>query len=327
MRALAFPAGLALSIGIVAAGWAADQSGVAPAPGVVSGPVLLSAPDQFIAVPDLCVDSQSDFQLQVPFEDPALALGAWTWQLLPDGVLFPTYLAGTRESRLASHWSHVTDLGWVWDASLGGRAGVIRFGTVDPAWPEGWQLDVEGVAFPRLAMEFDHDMVETGFRVGSPLTFRRGRWEGKLAYYHYSSHLGDEWMVRQASFNRVNYKRDAALLALAFRPLPALRLYAEAGWAFVTDGGSQPWEFQFGAEYSSVAPSGPFGAPFLAVNCRLREEVDFGGNFVAQAGWQWRGASGNLLRVGAHYFNGMTDQYQFLNEHEEQIGLGVWYDH
>ncbi len=326
MRSLACLVGLTVILAPFGPGSAAERSNVVFLP-TASGLAVLEAGDQAIAVPDLCVDSPNDFQLQVPFDDPNWAVGAWTWQLLPDGILFPAYLAGTRESRFASQWNHVTDLGWVWDIALGGRVGLIRFGSMDPAWPEGWQLDVEGAAFPRLAFELDHHLVETGFRVGTPLTFRRNRWEAKLAYYHYSSHLGDEWMVRQGSFDRANYTRDVVLVGVAFRPLMALRVYGEAGWSFVTDGGSEPWEFQFGAEYSSVTPAGRFGSPFLAVNARLRQEVDFGGSFVAQAGWQWRGRSGRLLRAGAHYFNGMTDQYQFLNEHEEQIGFGLWYDY
>jgi hypothetical protein len=104
-------------------------------------------------------------------------------------------------------------------------------------------------------------------------------------------------------------------------------LYAEAGWAFVTDGGSRPWEFQFGADYSPVCPSGILGAPFLAINSRIREEVDFGGNLTVQTGWQWRGHTGQLFRTGFYYMNGESDHYQFLREHEEQIGLGMWYDY
>jgi len=86
-----------------------------------------------------------------------------------------------------------------------------------------------------------------------------------------------------------------AMLVLA-AVVPAL--YAEAGWAFYVDGGTEPWEFQFGAEYSPLGPTGLAGAPFLAVNGHLRQEVDFGGSLVVQAGWQWRGRTGHLMRAG-----------------------------
>ena len=33
-----------------------------------------------------------------------------------------------------------------------------------------------------------------------------------------------------------------------------------------------------------------------------------------------------LLRVGVHYYNGMSSQFTFFNQFEEQIGVGMWYD-
>ena len=106
-----------------------------------------------------------------------------------------------------------------------------------------------------------------------------------------------------------------------------LRLYAEAGWAFYSDGGSDPWEFQFGIDYSPVLPQFGRGAPFVALNGHLREDVDFGGNFVAQLGWQWRGKlTERLFRVGLHYLTGPSPQFQFFRDSEEQLGIGVWYD-
>ena len=60
------------------------------------------------------------------------------------------------------------------------------------------------------------------------------------------------------------------------------------------------------------------------MNGHLREEVDFGGNLVVQAGWLWRGQSGRVLRTGLHYYNGKSNQFQFFNTFEQQVGLGIW---
>jgi hypothetical protein len=249
------------------------------------------------------------------------------WQLLPDGLMFPAYLAGGRESRFASQWVYERDKGWLWDVALGGRAAILRFGTSDQVLPEGFQLDIEGATFPRLNLEECRRLDSVDFRFGIPLTARRGHWEGKFAYYHLSSHLGDEFFLDEPEVVPINYIRDVLVLAVAVRPHTDLRFYVEAGWAFLTDGGSQPWEFQFGADYSPVEPSGLLGAPFFAINGRIREEIDFAGNLTVQVGVQWRGQTGKLFRTGLHYFNGKTDQYQFFREHEEQIGLGLWYDY
>lgn len=257
---------------------------------------------------------------------PQIATGEWTWQLLPEGLMYRSYLAGPREARFGSVWLRERDRESLWDITLGGRAGLIRFGTQDASWPEGYQLDVEGAAFPRLILDGTRDLDSVDFRVGFPLTYRRGPWEAKFGYYHLSSHLGDELMLRGGRVPRINYVRDSLILAVGLRPNRDLRLYAETGWAFYADGGAEPWEFLFGVEYSPVAPSGARGSPFFAIGAHLREENDFGGNMVLQTGWQWRGPAGHLLRVGLHYLTGESNQYQFYHRHEEQLGIGTWFD-
>jgi len=248
-------------------------------------------------------------------------------QILPDGLMFPAYLAGQKESRMASQWVYIEHQGWMWDVALGGRAGILRWGTDDPRFPQGWQIDIEGAAFPRLNLETGREMESTDFRFGVPWTARHGRWEYKFGYYHLSSHLGDEFMVTNNTFDRVNYVRDSLVAGVAVRPHRDVRVYGEVGWGFYIDGGAEPWEFQFGADYSPTEPTGVWGSPFAAINGHLREEVEFGGHLIVQAGWQWRGQSGHLFRVGAQYFNGESIQYQFFDRHEEQLGVGLWYDY
>jgi hypothetical protein len=261
-------------------------------------------------------------------ESAILARQTWSWQVLPDGLIYRSYLAGVHEPRMSAVWSDERGGGGIWDATLGGRVGILRHGTQNPSHPEGWQLDVEGAAFPRLLTNSEWDVGAVDFRVGVPLTYGTGPWSAKLAFYHLSSHLGDEFAVKNPSVARVNYVRDVAVLGFAFRPLEDWRVYAEAGWAFHMSGGAEPWEFQFGGEYSPVWANGFRGSPFLAINAHLQEEVSYGGNLTAQAGWQWRGAdSGSLLRAGVQYFTGQSNQYQFFQrDSEQQLGGGLWYD-
>lgn len=257
---------------------------------------------------------------------PAGGRTCWTWQLLPPSLLYKSYLAGPREPRLGTQWIYTRDYGWYWDSTLGGRAGLLRYGSTDTVLPEGWQLDVEGAAFPRLDAEHARDLVAADFRVGVPLTFRRGPWAMKFGYYHISAHLGDEYMLTHPTVERINYVRDSLVLGLALHPHPDWRLYSEVGYAFMIDGGAKPWEFQFGVEFSPADPSTIVGAPFAACNGHLRQENDFGGNVTVQMGWQWRGHYGRTLRVGAHYLNGLSPQYQFYRDFEDQVGVGIWYD-
>ncbi len=252
----------------------------------------------------------------------------WSWHILPPGLVYRAYLAGVKESRFASVWSWDRHQRQLWDITLGGRVAIVRYGTLDPLLPRGFEVQIEGAAFPRLNPNHNMDLDAADFRFGVPLVYSHGPWEHKFGFYHLSSHLGDELMLRDPSVERINYSRDVLVLALAYRWTPDLRLYAEAGWAFHLGGGSQPWEFQFGADYSPIMPSGIRPQPFFAVNGALREELNFGGNFVAQAGIQWRTAfNGGRFRFGLEYFNGGSREFEFFHRFEQQTGLGLWYDY
>lgn len=252
---------------------------------------------------------------------------AWQWQLLPGSIIYQSYLAGAKESRFSSVWAHDKYEGWIWDITLGGRVGLLRYGTPGTQRPEGWQFDMEGAASPRLDLEHYEDLMATDYRFGAPLTYGYGAYQTKVAVYHLSSHIGDEYLLLNPTFTRINYSRNALVWGNAYFLNDDTRMYAEAEWAFDKDVG-QPWAFQFGVDYSPVRSGRKVSAPFAAINGHLREEVDFGGNLVAQAGWQWRPqGEGRLLRAGVQYYVGKSDQFEFFDVDESKIGLGLWYDY
>ena len=174
------------------------------------------------------------------------------------------------------------------DAAVGGRVGLLRYGTENNLLPEGFQFDAEAAAFPRLQLNQVRDLAGVDFRAGAVLTLRSGPWETKFAFYHLCSHLGDQYLLENPGVERVNFSRDALVLGLAYRPIPDVRFYGEVGWAFDCWGDTEPWEFQFGIEYSPARPTGLAGSPFFAINAHFRQEVQFrrrpdGANRLAMA--------------------------------------------
>jgi hypothetical protein len=251
--------------------------------------------------------------------------GEW----LPDGLIYRSYLAGVKEPRIAGTFQQQKHQGLFLDATLGGRVGLIRF---DPGGSrDRWaaQLDVEGAAFPRVDLDREWDLDSSDFRIGFAWTEGDEILQTKFAFYHLSSHLGDELILFDptTATERINYSRDTLVAGVSYFLRPFWRWYAEIGWAPATDGGSEPWEVQFGTELSPLTPVDQHGSPFLAVGAHLREEVDFGGQFVLQTGWQLTGETGRRFRVGLHYLNGMSSELQFFRQSEQQIGLGLWYDY
>src|SRR5262245_28808638 len=101
---------------------------------------------------------------------PTVPRDDWNWQILPDGIIYKAYLANPKESRLGSQIFSQKGDGTLWDSTLGGRVGFLRYGTYDTAWPQGWQLDLEGSAQVRLNPGENLDLQSTDYRVGVPLT-------------------------------------------------------------------------------------------------------------------------------------------------------------
>lgn len=268
-----------------------------------------------------------------PFLTTQMQSPNWGWEILPSDVIWHSYWAGTKESRMSGTFyedvhNNITNL----DVTLGGRAAIARYGTRINGQPYGWELQIEGAGQPRLNLDQNWDLDAADFRFGVPLIYGEENIQFKFSYYHLSSHLGDEYIEREGfnPANRVNYARDELVIGASIFPLPAWRWYAEVGWAFYADQGAEPWEFQFGLDYAQPGPTGAMGTPFFAINGHLREEVDFGGALSAQAGWLWRGNTGRVIRTGVHYFNGKSNQFAFsgpLEQFEQQIGAGLWYDY
>lgn len=281
----------------------------------------------FALVSDLADGSAWSEEGQGPWFEAPLCGDCPEWTIMPRGLVYSSYLAGAKESRFRTVWNYEKDDGWIWDNTLGGRVGLVRYGSSGDERPTGWQLDIEGAGFPRLDWENSNELISADFRFGVPLTYGTDRYQMKFSYYHLSSHVGDEFLIRNPGFTRLNYSRDVLVLGYSYTPHDDLRFYAEAGWAFYSDVGD-PWEFQFGVDYLPGGCTGIRGAPFAALNGHLREELDFGGNLVAQAGWAWRsGPTSGLFRVGAEYYNGRDDQFSFVYDFQSKVGVGLWYDY
>jgi len=251
------------------------------------------------------------------------------WQLLPEGLLYRTWLAGDKESRMQLLNLHdtVSDR-QVMDAVLGGRVGLIRNGTVGGGDPQGFQVDLDGAVFARVLPDEPSSMLEgSDYRVGLTGTWREESTSWRAGYSHISSHVGDEYLLAYPATQRVNYVRDSLLAGISQDLTDGLRVYGEIAWAAGRSGGAEPLELQAGTEWTPAAKSRWSGAPFVAIHGHYREEQGslIGVNTVA--GWNWHGLrSGHRLKLGANYYHGPSTQYSFVDREENLIGGGIWLD-
>jgi hypothetical protein len=296
---------------------------IGPTPFAGSGSLrAASVPPVSVVSPDYQIpfSGASDSTWDVYHVEPG---GIW---LLPDGLIYRSYLAGPKEPRMGGTIEWIDGDSTISDGTFGARIAVLRFGTKDPVHPSGIEIGVEGAAMVRVDLREELDVRSADYRAGVPIAWGDKRRQWKLAYYHLSSHLGDEFLLKNPDFPLFFQSRDVLVLGYSHYWTDCLRLYGEIGWAFRAVA-SEPWEFQFGVEQAPRTRTGLQGEPFFAINGHLRQELDFGGGLSVQAGWAWRSdVSARLLRLGVQYYNGASTQYAFLPYHEQRIGIGLWYD-
>ncbi|HTQ38527.1 MAG TPA: DUF1207 domain-containing protein [Pirellulales bacterium] len=251
----------------------------------------------------------------------------WSWQLMPDGLIWHSDLAGPKEPRIGGVLASDTGVDTKLDGTVGGRVGLLRYGDTADFRPQGWQADVEGAAFIRQDLTQNSDVDAYDFRIGFPVTYGWGDYQMKIAWYHTSAHIGDEYELKHPTFMRINYSRNAIVWGHGYFITPDLRIYSEFEWAYFAEGGSKPWAIQFGIEYNPVV-RGWHGAPFFDINAYLKQENNWGGPLTVETGWQWRPMhGGQMVRTGFFYQTGPTIYGQFFQDSQQLIGYGLWYDY
>lgn len=259
--------------------------------------------------------------------EPMQAETCYEWQVLPVGLMYKAYLAGEKESRMQAVWfSSAGRDGMIWETALGGHVGLLRYGTTDSINPEGWQFDLEGAALPRVDLGHESDLEACDFRAGFLSTWRFGPNAFKAGYYHLSSHVGDEFLIRNIGFKRRNYVRDSAIIGWTRDLTLNTQVYGEVAYAFGHNDGAEPLELQYGIQYSPMV-FGLRGAPFAAVNGHTRQEFGYTTSINITGGWQWRGVTNHTYRMGMQYYSGPAMQYSFVGMKETLVGGGLWVDY
>lgn len=256
-------------------------------------------------------------------ESPAPA----AWHMLPVGLLYGPYLAGEKEPRLTWSVLREFDRGTLFELTVGGRVGLFRKGLSGAVGADGWQIDLEGAAQPRLGPDYSYSLEAVDYRAGLLWTSRRGRMAIKAGYYHLSAHVGDEFLVRHPEVERVDYVRDSVLVGAMYDVRPNLQVYAEMAYAFIRFGGAEPLEVQAGVQYGAARPTTRRGGAVAAVNIHLRQELGLGGGVNLMAGWGWFSqVTGHRLRLGLQAYSGKSVQYSTFRRSERMFGPALWFD-
>ena len=256
---------------------------------------------------------------------------------LPRGDVFCPLLADPKGQRSFVSYLHETsDQGDMNVGSVGisDAFGLLRVGGPKPG--DGFQVSLAGSVFAQFDLgTASYDLLNADYVVGLPLTFRRGWFSTRVRIYHQSSHLGDEYLLREPADrqDRENLSFEAVEWLLSADGGP-MRIYGGGEWLFnqsPEDLGT--YTAHGGIELrpqARIIPLGSLGGfRFVAAaDVKSSEEQDWDPAFSARGGLEYDRAGGTdatARRWGifAEFYTGPSPYGQFFREKVRLAGVGI----
>ena len=225
---------------------------------------------------------------------------------------------------------------WERSTSLAPRLGSVGFGqTIVVVNAGAWQVSVGAAVFSQFNLARPTaDLMNTDYRVGVPVTHRRGGLTTRLQLYHQSSHLGDEYMLH-ANARRVDLTFEAAEL-LVSQQLARWRVYGGGEYVFTRSPADlKPGLLHGGFEYrqrGALVHLGRLAAGRLVAGLDAKSLQDRGWSVGwsavtglelgdpapasrANAAWRWS--------VLLHAYTGPAPYGEFFRDRVTSAGIGV----
>lgn len=244
----------------------------------------------------------------------------------PGRSLFTPLLADPRWPRFSLSYQYYIDddeLDHVAAPDFGELFPLLHY---NPNWGGSWEVGIQAGVFAifDLASE-SFDLINADYRVGIPITYARGSWAAMFRFYHQSSHLGDEFLLRNRD-DRINVSYEGVHLLGSYDLPYGFRVYGGGGYLVRTDPGSLGrGSVQMGVEYAGDDLGWEFAIPVIGVDLQLEEESNWRPNVSPRTGLQFGEpfGLGRNLQVLLEYFDGRSPNGQFYDRTIRYIGLGV----
>jgi hypothetical protein len=261
----------------------------------------------------------------------AVALGDTTsegGEFLPSGRLFDPLIADPRSPSFSAAYQSYHD-----DPELG-NVGAVSLGATIELYEDNfpgagrWQMGIEAAVYSIFDLDApSSDLVNADYWVGVPFSYRYQNFSGVLRVFHQSSHLGDEYLLRNET-NRLNLSYEGVDLRLSYDLFKkVVRIYGGGGYLFRTNPDDLGrWSTQGGLELRS--PRSFFGnhvRPVAAVDVQHREEADWRPDISARGGFQFESEKlrDRNLQLMFEYFRGKSPNGQFFGRTIEYWGVGI----
>ncbi|MDH5426827.1 MAG: DUF1207 domain-containing protein [Nitrospirota bacterium] len=256
---------------------------------------------------------------------------------LPADDVFRPLLADPKEPRFSGSLQRVRfrDVGETLNV------GVVGFGGTFGLWGlrqvkncNGLQINIFAAVFSQFNLDASSsDLINSDFQFGLPLTLRHGPLSARLRVFHQSSHVGDEFLLNNPDFNRVNLSFEM-VEAIASLHFGWARVYGGGGYLYNRKPALDRGTLQWGLELSAPRrPSLIFGslvegllfAPVFGADFRSVEQLGWNINTSLLGGLEWsRLTSTRRLRLLLSYYRGRNPYGQFFDQRIEAYGIGFY---
>lgn len=209
--------------------------------------------------------------------------------------------------------------------SFGETFSLVRFGG---PWDTLMEFGVKAGVFAFFDLDAESsDLINADYRVGVPLSLRKGNLSNTTTVFHQSSHLGDEFLLRGRADKRINLSYEAVSSVLSYHFPLGLRAYGGGGFIFRREPSSlDPWSVQGGVEfYSPWSLLNGALRPLAAADFQFWQESGWGTDVSLRAGLQFQDADffSRKMQLLIEYYNGKSPNGQFYERDIESLGIGL----
>ena len=212
--------------------------------------------------------------------------------------------------------------------------GLGRWNSGSPG--DGFQIALSGGVFAQFDLgTSSFDLLNADYVVGVPITFRRGWFSTRFRVYHQSSHLGDEYLLREPPDrqDRENLSFESVEWLLS-ADAGVLRLYGGGEFLFMrTPDDLSQYVAHGGVELRPtprIIPLGSLGGfRFVAASdVKASGEHDWKPAISTRAGLEYDRAGGTDVSsrrwgIFAEFYTGPSPYGQFFREKVRLVGFGI----
>jgi hypothetical protein len=224
--------------------------------------------------------------------------------------------------------------------SFGDQLPIYRWRNVT-RWCGDMQIELEAGVWAEFdSTEKSADLINSDWYVAPVMTFALEQWSFRFRISHISSHLGDEFIVKQIqenpNFTRLNPSREAVDFFAAHQLTNSIRYYGGIGWIFHRDSTFEMEAFyvEYGAELRLLGCRnrclGLYGSPFLAMHFRNwtdpnTDKPDMNRTFALGYEWSKLSGVGRKMRLFFEYHEGFSLEGQFQRTETNYLAIKFAY--